>query len=235
MKTPLIGLTPMYDKEKESLWMSRDYIKAVFSSGGIPFILPLVSESADLERLAETFDGFLFTGGGDVMPHLYGEELLEECGEQCPQRDEFELALAKIAFERRIPVFAICRGIQALNAAFGGTLFQDIPKTTVVHDQTGRLDRAWPAHSVEIETNSLLYKILGEKKITVNSFHHQAVKNLAPGFTANAKALDSLIEGMEFSGDWFALCVQWHPENMAFRDENAKKLFDAFIEKCRGE
>ena len=152
MKKPLIGVSTLYDSERDSYWMLPGYMKGIEECGGIPVMLPLTSDTDIISRLAREFDGFLFTGGQDVNPKLYGDPLSSKCGETCCERDEMELALLNEIIALDKPLLGICRGIQFLNAALGGTLYQDLPTehpSEIVHCMKTPYDRA--AHNVHIE------------------------------------------------------------------------------------
>ncbi|MCL2056215.1 MAG: gamma-glutamyl-gamma-aminobutyrate hydrolase family protein [Oscillospiraceae bacterium] len=232
-RKPVIGITPLYNLEHNFPWMQVDYLDAVAAAGGLPVVLPSRT-GGDAGALLDLADGVLFTGGPDIMPHLYGEQLIPQCGKCSPLRDEMEIPLAYEAASRRIPIVGICRGIQTINAALGGTLYQDIPTqhksdTPVLHSQENHIEKAWPSHKVTVQKGSLLHKAAGEDTLTVNSMHHQAVKNIAPGFKATAWSEDGIIECMEYSGDSFILGIQWHPECMHRRDEASMEIFRVFI------
>lgn len=180
MKKPMIGILPLIDMEKDSYWMLPGYMKGIEASGGIPVMLPLTTDETALAILAQTMDGFLFTGGQDVSPKLYGEEALPECGECSPERDEMECILIEKILASDKPLLGICRGIQILNAALGGTLYQDLPtqySQEIGHHMMPPYDRA--VHKVTLKPWSPLYAMLGTEEIAVNSYHHQAVKALA--------------------------------------------------------
>lgn len=173
MKRPLIGIMPLYDSEKNSYWMLPGYMRGIEAAGGAPVMLPLTEDQSLLRQLAETFDGFLFTGGQDISPRLYGEEKMPLCGEICPTRDKMELIMLDAAMELDKPVLGICRGLQFINAALGGTLFQDIPAefpSAVKHCQTPPYDH--PAHEVMLLPSTPLRELLGQETIRVNSYHH---------------------------------------------------------------
>lgn len=221
MKKPLIGLTPQYDAENNRIWMRPQYTDSLLSSGGIPIILEQITAKNYISEICCQLDGILFTGGVDVNPYRYGEITSPECGTISDARDEFELALYNEAQNRNIPIFGICRGIQLINVAAGGTLIQHIPNHMNV------------THEVRLVRDSMLYSIIGKETIITNSFHHQAVKNPAANMTACAWSdpEDSgIIEAIcDESAEFFNLSVQWHPEYTYNEDENSKKLFDAFV------
>ncbi|MGN0302331.1 MAG: gamma-glutamyl-gamma-aminobutyrate hydrolase family protein, partial [Anaerotardibacter sp.] len=170
---PLIGITPLYDTEKESLWMLPAYYQGIIKSGGIPVIFSFDNTEESLLKLADTCDGFLFTGGQDVSPFLYGEWPLESCGEVSAQRDSLEEKLLEIALKKEKPVLGICRGLQLLNAALGGSLYQDIESQLgdkITHRQSKPYHQ--PVHQVNLVSKSPLQKLLCVRQLEVNSLHH---------------------------------------------------------------
>jgi putative glutamine amidotransferase len=212
-----------------------DYLEAVKRTGGEPFELDYERDSpAEVVRRAE---GVMLTGGGDVNPELYGEPAHETFHASEPGRDEYEGALIKAAIDAGLPLFAICRGMQMLNVALGGTLIQDIPSMV-----NGAAQHSIPepryhlAHEVWVAKGSRLATLMAEKldgdTCQVNSRHHQAVKNVAPGWEVTGTAPDGVIEAIEQPGEIFRLAVQWHPENF-WRTGEFRPLFEAFIEAAR--
>ena len=193
----------------------------------------------DPHEAVQAIDGLLLTGGGDVHPALFGETPHETFVAAEPGRDEHEVALVKAALDRRLPVFAICRGVQVMNVACGGSLVQDIPSDvgTGVSHQVAMPKNAL-AHEVWVNRGSLLWSLIEERleggdTCMVNSRHHQAVKTVAPGFVVTATAPDGVVEAIERSGDRFCLGVQWHPENF-WRTGEFRALFEGFV-KAAGE
>jgi putative glutamine amidotransferase len=212
-----------------------DYLEAVKRVGGEPFELDLQQHAP--EEVASLGDGLLLTGGGDVNPVLYGEEPHPTFQPSEPGRDEFEIALVRAAYEARLPIFAICRGMQLLNVAFGGTLVQDIPSMV-----NGASPHSVPepryhlAHEVWVVKGSQLAALMAEKlegdTCQVNSRHHQAVRNVAAGWEPTAMAPDGVIEAIEAPGDVFRMAVQWHPENF-WRTGEFRPLFEGFVNAAR--
>ncbi|QEY34944.1 gamma-glutamyl-gamma-aminobutyrate hydrolase family protein [Caproiciproducens galactitolivorans] len=231
MVKPIIGITPLFDTELQRLWIRPNYLHAVEASGGIPLVLPLTQDEGDIAALAQRCGGFLFSGGPDPHPALYGEETLCFCGAIDNRRDRFEVSLLNQAVQLDKPVFGICRGIQVMNVALGGSLYQDIPAQAagepVAHYQHPPYDV--PVHNIDIAENNPLYNILQKAKIMVNSMHHQAVKTVAPPLRPAAKSKDGLVECVFLPGRRFFLGVQWHPEYLFDTDSDAKKLFRAFV------
>lgn len=236
MKKPVIGITPLFDIKLQSSWMYSEYMEAVEHAGGVPVVLPLNSFAADAERLLDVLDGVLLPGGQDVSPLEYGQDISAVCGAIVPQLDQMEIALARAAFNRGTALLGLCRGGQLINVAFGGTLYQDIysenaVEAPILHNQKGVMPKTHPFHQVSISRDSRLHNCIGQHEIMTNSFHHQAIKNVAPGLRAVARASDGLIEAVEtVEKERFLLGVQWHPEFMHKRDENARKLFSSFIQ-----
>lgn len=234
MKKPLIGIVPLVDYDKESVWMLPGYMDGVTQAGGAPVILPLTDDAATLSQLVDTCDGILVTGGQDVSPALYGEAVRPECQELCPERDRMEQVLLELAFRADKPLFGICRGIQILNAALGGTLYQDLPAqhpSGVEHHMTPPYDRL--GHTVSFPAGSPLEQVIGRRDMPVNSYHHQAIKDLASSLLPMAFTEDGIIEAVFMPDRKFVWAVQWHPEFCYKVDENSRKLFSAFVEAAR--
>jgi putative glutamine amidotransferase len=234
---PVIGITCDYDWENSRVQLHSSYYEGVFRSGGQPFLIPCLEEffSSDiLDRL----DGLLLTGGQDCDSYLFGEEPHPQVGNINPLRDSLEIELCREAAARDMPVLGICRGIQVINIAMGGDIYQDLPtqwegKPLVCHNQRG--PRWFGVHEVHLKGESLLRKVMGVDKIRTNSFHHQAVRRLAEGFKAVGHTVDGVIEAMESSSHSFLIGVQWHPERMWERDPRMLQLFCALtdVARCR--
>jgi putative glutamine amidotransferase len=238
---PIIGISSSLSVIESGSFLGRerafvvyDYIQAVVLAGGVPIILPIVDSEEQIATQVQLIDGLLLSGGQDVSPSYYGENPEPALGAVLHERDAHELSLVKIAHQSNKPIFGICRGIQLLNVAFGGTLYQDIAShhvESLQHAQKSRPEAA--IHSVNIVEGSLLHRLVGSSLIETNSFHHQVVKTVAPGFTVTAKTDDQLIEAMERDGDRFTLGVQWHPELMHKHHPTMQKLFDGFVDASR--
>lgn len=231
MQKPLIGVVPLVDFEKECYWMLPNYMKGIEISGGIPVMLPLTEDKEVIKQLVNTCDGFLFTGGQDVAPRIYNAQKSELCGESCSQRDNMETELFRLAYDADKSVLGICRGIQFINAVMGGTLYQDLNTehpSTAVHHQPHPYDK--PIHSVSINKNSPLHKLLNVDLLNVTSLHHQAVKDIAPNLECMAVSEDGLVEAVCAPDKNFIWAVQWHPEYSFFTDENSRKIFKKFID-----
>ena len=228
----LIGVTPSLT-EKGNITVNQDYVDAVFRAGAVPVLLPIMTDEEMMKEALDKLDGLLLTGGADVGPEMYGEEILPCCGTTEPRRDAMEFPLCRLAIDRNMPVLAICRGHQVLSTALGGTMYQDIetqfsPKLKHPRYETPR-DKV---HAVRVEKGSLLSAAAGLEAFEVNSRHHQAVRTLGAGLRANAWAPDGLIEGVELPGKKFVLGVQWHPESLSDRYPEAQALFNAFAGAC---
>jgi putative glutamine amidotransferase len=198
-------------------------------------MIPPGLDANALDALCMRLDGLLLTGGADLDPALYGEQRMPESGDVEPERDELELAMTRTALARDLPILGICRGMQALNVACGGTLYQDIATQlpdTELHDWH-KLPRNHLAHNVTVEPGSRLSEILGAQELRVNSLHHQAVRRPGAGLRIVARAADGVAEGLEAPGRRFALAVQYHPEELVETDALSRRLFDAFTQACR--
>jgi putative glutamine amidotransferase len=235
-KKPIIGITGAYVKHKdnmEGVYVHHDYHKSVAANGGIPIILPYINPEISLETLA-LCDGIILSGGEDVDPKFYSQDPHPEIGPTIPERDSSEIAIVKYAIENNIPILAICRGVQILNVALGGTLIQDIPsqvKQPIQHSQI--VDRSRDTHWVSLSRESKLFEILGSEKVRVNSLHHQALDQLANDLRVVAQSSDGIIEAVEYRyPTTFTIGVQWHPESMASTDQNMNNIFVEFIKSC---
>jgi putative glutamine amidotransferase len=239
---PMIGITTRAilvragQKERPGDSVPRGYVRGVEESGGIPILLPTVDPSL-APRILDRIDGLILAGGEDVHPRLYGEEPVVEIDAVDERRDHFEIALVRAARERDLPTFGVCRGIQVMNVALGGTLYQDIPSATgsrTSHTQKSVEDCLW--HRIEVERGSLLSRLVGEGEVSTNSFHHQALKSIGAGLRVVAKSLsDGLVEGVEDpSRRWF-LGVQWHPEiSFVQGDPPSRRLFEGIVGAAAG-
>ncbi len=198
-----------------------NYVKSVRKAGGVPLIIPITTDEAEIAKVIETIDGLLMTGGEDVEPARYGEEAIPQLGKVNPERDEFDLALVRQAVSKGIPVLAVCRGVQVMNVAFGGTLYQDIP-SQLLQSHIGHKVSSGNivAHSINIAEETLLYRLLGNTA-EVNSTHHQSVKDVAPGFIVSAVSDDGIVEAIEKTGSECVIGVQFHPEGFVAEDNTS--------------
>lgn len=234
-RKPLIALTPLVDEARDSYWMLRGYMKGIEIAGGIPVMLPLTDDDESIERLADAFDGFLFTGGPDIAPERYGQERLPVCGEALPDRDAHETKLLAAVLKRNKPVLGICRGLQMINTALGGTLYQDLPTqhpSEITHRMQKPYDQVW--HEVNLVEDAPLKELLGKDRTGVNSCHHQAILDLAPGLAPMAWSVDGLIEAVYRPEDSFLWAFQWHPEFSYKVNADSVKIFNAFVSSMKG-
>lgn len=224
---PIVGISTNFIKIKEApfqdfqrIYVNSGYIDSVINAGGIPLLLPLNADRDTTNTLLDMVDGVILSGGQDVHPSFYKEENHQLLGETAIERDEQELHILRTISKAGKPILGICRGLQLINVAFGGTLYQDLslynPKSKDLHGINH--------HSVSLTTESALHKIFPSPTISTNSYHHQAIKELAKGFTVSARSSDGVIEGIESHNPWI-MAVQWHPETML----EMKKLFQALI------
>jgi putative glutamine amidotransferase len=219
---PRIGITSWHRNDSDRLerWVAlrETYIGAVTAAGGLPVVLPIGDD--DLEMIGgylAAVDGLIFSGGEDIAPAYYGEPKDERCQEPDPERDLFEIHLARAALAGRTPTLGICRGLQALNVAAGGTLYQDLTcrPGTRDHHSAPPANRRHLIHGVRLVPGSRLHAIMGVAESQVTSTHHQFVKDLAPGFTIGAESIeDGIVEGIEHPEHPFLVAVQWHPERI---------------------
>jgi putative glutamine amidotransferase len=239
---PVIGVATQTQEaipgELPPCWiMGQRYVNVLRSVGAVPWLIPLFPEDRDtLREIYKRLDGLFLTGGVDVDPSRYGEKKESCCGRTDPARDEVEIQLIRWAIEDHKPILAVCRGIQVVNVAMGGTLYQDVSKQlpkAMKHDYFPTEDntaRDFLAHSVEFTPGSRLGQLLDATPVKVNSMHHQAIKELAPGLKPTAVAPDGIIEGVEGTNGQYLVAVQWHPEELADRDAGMRRLFASFIE-----
>jgi putative glutamine amidotransferase len=240
MNPPLIGVSTSvtFDRYPERAYVNAAYLGAVQQAGGIPILLPPQLEPSGRAELVKRLQGVLLTGGGDVDPARFGEAPHPTTADVSAARDGLEIELTRWAIETRTPLLAICRGVQVLNVALGGSLHQDIPSepgSPLDHSQVALLgSRGTAVHQVKVQDGSRLAGILGALEVDVNSFHHQAIHRLGRGLKDVAWAPDSIIEGVELVDDSrFAVGVQWHPEELVGHDRTARNLFRALVERAR--
>ena len=237
---PIIGITCGQDTSKtgsKRCYQNTSYIESITLARGVPLLIPLTQDVEALRALFEAIDGLLLTGGGDVEPQRYEQQPHPKLGATDALRDRVELTLAQWAFAADTPTLGICRGIQTLNIALGGSLFQDIASQiegTLVHPHQDGNPRSYLAHNAQVARGTLLDKLVptADGVLAVNSMHHQAVQRPASGFTVSALAPDGVIEAIEHPGRRFMLGVQWHPEEMVFTRPQMRGLFEGFVQSA---
>ncbi len=232
MKKPIVLIFCSRSDNRKMHMLRTNYMTSLSNEGLIPIIAPMFATREDYAELCAMADGFLFSGGADVHPSRYGEEVLPVCGEIDETRDKSEYDALPEAIATGKPIFAICRGIQLLGAFTGGKLYQDLPSqrpSDVLHSQNE--DPSVCSHGVSIKKGTLLYSIIGKEEIRVNSFHHQAIRETSLSVCAYSE--DGVIEGVEDPSHPFFLGVQWHPEHTAHCDEDSRVLFSAFADAVR--
>jgi len=242
---PIIGVpTQTLEEIPDELprcWvMSQQYVRVLVAAGGVPWIIPLIQgDTATLRNIYDRLDGLFLPGGVDLDPAAYHEGPNDLVGRTDPARDEIELTLTRWALDDKKPLLAVCRGIQVLNVAAGGTVHQDLATQlpgALKHDyfpRRGQYTRDLLVHDVTLTKDSRLETILDAPAVEVNSMHHQGIKDVAQGLRPTAYAPDGLIEGLESQNGHFLLGVQWHPEALVERDPRMGRLFAAFIDAAR--
>ena len=232
---PLIGVVPLWDDTLNSLWMLPGYFDGIIEAGGIPVMLPLTDDETTIEQLVSQCDGFLVTGGHDVDPERYGEAAGPKTVKLCKARDRMEERLIPSVIAADKPLLGICRGIQSLNVALGGTLWQDLPSqhpSDIEHHMNPPYDAF--GHNVSLVPGTPLASLFaGQTEIAVNSYHHQAVREPAAGLEVMAVAPDGVIEALYRPASHFLWAVQWHPEFLYKVDPRSQAIFDAFVGSCR--
>lgn len=239
---PLIGVTTQSLQAVEGIpasmppsWiMNRMYLDALVRAGAAPVLLPLLADQPDVMRaLYERLDGLLLPGGVDIEPATFGEARHPLLRHTDPPRDVVELQLARWAMADGLPVLGLCRGLQILNIAAGGTLYQDVQAQrfgSQKHDfEPPEHTRDFLAHEVELVTGSRLHALAGAASAPVNSMHHQGIQRLGDGLAATAHAPDGLVEAIEGTGNSFTVAVQWHPESLEPNDDVSRALFREFV------
>lgn len=244
---PLIGITSNYSDDTKFMaengvgaekqdfsYVAIDYTQTLYNAGAIPLLIPYTEDKNMIDDIISKLDGVVISGGNDVDTFLYNQRPLGKLGKIYPKRDEMEIYLVKKAIEKNIPILGICRGMQIINVAMGGTLIQDIPSESdeyLSHDILTN-ERYRPAHSIKIEKNSILSSVYTEETEYVNSYHHQAIKKLAQGLKITAWSEDGICEAVESTDkNKFILAVQWHPEMMAAEDEKSLDLIKRFVKE----
>ena len=224
----------------DTVRLNQAYVDAISQAGGLPLLIPSSIADEDLPALADSLDGLMLSGGGDISLRYFEGEDHPSISGLDPNRDRVELGLTRLFLAKNKPVFGICRGVQAINVALGGTLNTNIPsqvQTDISHNNTapdGVATRNSIVHNVILDPTSRLSTITGKEMLAVNSFHHQGVRQPAPGANVTGHAPDGTIESIEFPQYHFCLGVQWHPEWLTYQPET-QALFKAFVDSCRKE
>ncbi|MEA4816615.1 MAG: gamma-glutamyl-gamma-aminobutyrate hydrolase family protein [Lachnospiraceae bacterium] len=227
---PVIIITPSYDEGTNNFTLNKAYTDYIESAGGQPVIIGYGGSLPDISDVLSMADGLLLSGGVDISPLLFDEEPIVPLGHITPERDIFELEIIRQAIGKNMPIYGICRGMQLLNAACGGTVVQDIYdfyKTKLKHTQNA--PKYYASHTIDISKNSLLFSITGKDTMTVNSFHHQAAGENGENIIKTAFAKDGVPEALEYVKSSFVLGVQWHPELMYEKDDTQLEIAKAFI------
>lgn len=214
--------------------LGDSYVRAIVRAGGIPVILPNNMDLTCVEEIADQLDGFLLSGGGDVDPALFGQRATGKLGQVTPRRDDFEIALTRYVLEKtEKPLLGICRGIQVMNVAMGGSLHIDLPEAGKLCHSLVMYPRNVYSHAVDVTIDTRMWALMGDSRGEVNSFHHQAIDTLAGCFRVSARSIpDNVIEAIEIPGDRFVVGVQWHPEELVDAPE-AAALFRSFVEAAK--
>ena len=238
MKRPVIGIIPSLESGEGKIYTPTSYPKVIIAAGGNPIFFNFTRDEAMIEAYAEMVDGVLFSGGDDVNPSSYGEEQIWGCGDVVPLRDDFEIALLKVLLAKypEKPILGICRGCQILNVGMGGTLYQDLRSQVpgcIRHQQ--QQSSHYASHKATVAEGSKLHEIYGSTEVMVNSFHHQAVKDLGAGLIITARASVGIVEGFEKPDHPYFVAAQWHPERLVEGPHHPehKPLFQSFVDACR--
>ena len=241
MNKPIIGISTSVLVDEgggfpgyERIYVNKDYVSSVISAGAVPLMIPMDATEENLRQTLELVDGMIFSGGHDIAPIRYGEEPHQKLQEICPERDDFDFLLYRLAKEHSLPILGICRGFQLMNVSEGGKLYQDLSlKNTESLKHSQGHGPSVPTHTVKVESGSKFYKILGKEEIRVNSFHHQAVKSTSENVAISGKALDNVVEAIELKNYPFGLGVQFHPEMLQAKEEDMKKIFAALVSAAK--
>jgi putative glutamine amidotransferase len=227
-RRPIIGLTTYERDQQQNYGLPAEYVEAVRRAGGIPVLLPHGESHQD--ELLNLLDGVILTGGGDVDPTHYEGTAHEALEDVDPERDASEINLAQLIVASELPALHICRGVQVLNVALGGTLIEHLPDEVGDEIEHRTTPPGYTYHPITIESGSRLAAIIGQAEVSSNSWHHQAVRQLAPGLKAVAFAPDGTIEAVEMPTHPWLIAVQWHPESLAADDPAHQRIFDALVE-----
>lgn len=230
---PIIAVAPSWDNKNHRLALPHDYLSGVLDAGGTPVVIPPMDSPERLCAALDRCDALLLSGGDDVCPALYNEETLPICGDLTPERDHAEPILIRHAMEKGLPILGICRGIEILNVALGGSLYQDIAEQYGKEIKHPRYEiPGGDAHGMRYLPGTLLREIMGMDESVVNSRHHQGIKAVAPGMKVNALALDGFVEGIEAEDGRPILGVQWHPETIYRRLPEQARIFQWLVREA---
>ncbi|MBM4262090.1 MAG: gamma-glutamyl-gamma-aminobutyrate hydrolase family protein [Deltaproteobacteria bacterium] len=237
---PIIGITADWADatpfREPTVFLHHRYCREVERAGGVPLILPPGKSTKNLDHSLDRIDGLIISGGDfDIHPRHYGEKPIAKLGDIIPERTEFELELILRALRRDLPILGICGGAQAINVVLGGSLYQDIATqvpNAVSHRQSKMKERG--GHSILVTAKTLLARAVTRRVVEVNTTHHQAIKNAGKNLLVSAQALDGLTEAVESTNHAFVLGVQWHPEVLAPKRADQRRIFSLLIAACRG-
>lgn len=240
MSKPIIGIIPNMITIDSGSWVGLKrislvdkYVSSIELAGGLPIIIPLVEDIENITYLLDLCNGILISGGNDIHPIFFNDQPHKNIGDVNFKIDKFQIDLTKLALERNLNFFGICKGLQILNVACGGNIYQDLSevhKETIVHQQKCDYNELW--HKVKFNNNSILFNLFG-KEIWVNSYHHQAIKNLGENLKVTSTSYDGIIESVEMVDKDFVVGVQFHPELMVGSQYDMLKLFKEFVDKCK--
>lgn len=232
---PVIGITGSYSDENRRLSLNERYFEAIMRAGGLPVMLPQTDDEDMVHDMLNHIDGLLLSGGVDVLPSRYGEETLPACGTISEKRDAFELLITKLALERNMPIFGICRGIQVLAVAMGATLFQDIESQLGLPAKQHKQEEPYddPVHTVRFKEGGLFERITQTQLMPTNSMHHQSIKEAGDNLRIEGITMDGIIEAVCSARNEAVLGVQFHPEFLAHYSDFAARLFEYFVGKAK--
>lgn len=232
---PIIAVTARFEAKLEGLCIQHNYYEALTTCGSLPIMLPLTDDADEIARLLDGVDGVLLPGGLDIDAHCYGEEPRPTTESPYLPLDRHQMALVPQVLARDLPMLGICRGMQAINVALGGTLWQDLcSQRACTHDHRVEKDTDRPAHTVDVVSGTPLAELLDMGEMGVNSIHHQAVRKLGRGLEPMAYSDDGVVEAVWMPKRRFVRAVQWHPEQMWHADQRQRAIIQQFVDACRG-
>lgn len=231
---PIIGISASRSEEQHRMSLSENYLNAIYRAGGMPMVFPSsITDEGAIDEMLDLVDGVLLSGGIDVHPRYFGEEILPGCGAIDETRDAFELALTRRAIERGMPVLGICRGIQVLAIALGGSIFQDIESQLGIPNSEHRSEPMDDyKHTVRFKEGGLFERITGTTLMLANSMHHQSVKDAGDKLIIEGITMDGIIEAVSMAGNEAVLGVQFHPECLESFSDPAARIFTYFVGKA---